>query len=420
MSWGGGGFFGPLVNPTARASAIIVNPQTQNSTAGITPAGLDDLRRVAREAYAKGQLAEAADIQTAVIAAAGLTNAEQVEDFLFAGLILHGAHRITDGIRVLRDGAACYPANAPLQENLAVLLIGANDAAAAIAACEAALQLGSDSPNVYDCLCEAQCRTGRADLAVVAGRAALEAKDRRFGASPPVAAIPEGHPPAFNPGRPEENVIAYTLWGNEPRYHVPLLENVRLLPHLFPAWTIRVYHDHIVDPAYLDELAARGVQLRPKRLAADEPLHRGLLWRFDVIADPAVRRFLIRDADSLLTVKERVAVDAWLASGFHFHAMRDWYTHTDLILAGMWGGVGGILPAPAELMRARTFWRAETNHIDQDLLTETVWPAVRGNVLIHDSVFAPCLGSVPFPPFGAPLAGNHIGQNAFPQFSRSG
>ena len=139
-----------------------------------------------------------------------------------------------------------------------------------------------------------------------------------------------------------------------------------------------------------------------------------------MIADPTVRRFLIRDADSLLTVKERVAVDAWLASDFHFHAMRDWYTHTDLLLAGMWGGVGGILPGPAALLRAQPLWRMETNHIDQDLLTVAVWPAVRRHILIHDSVFQPSLGSVPFPPFGGLPPGHHIGANAFLHFTKSG
>jgi hypothetical protein len=41
-------------------------------------------------------------------------------------------------------------------------------------------------------------------------------------------------------------------------------------------------------------------------------------------------------------------------------------------------------------------------------------------MLIHDSIFQPCLGSVPFPPFGALPAGHHIGQNAFLHFSKSG
>ena len=417
MSWGGaGGFFGPSANARPRAaSAIMADPRDV-----APPVGLGDLRAVARDAYAQGRLADAAAAQSAVLAMGRTTGGPEADDFLFAGLIHHANRRIADGIEVLRDGLRLYPDTAALHENLGVLLLAAFDIAGSIAACEAALALGSGSANVHDCLCEAHQRGGRADLAVVAGRMALENKNRRFGASTPLAAMPASLPPVFNPGRPDLNVITYTLWGNQPRYQVPLLENARIRPHLFPEWTIRVYHDHSVDPGYLRQLAANGVELRAMRLPPGVPAHRGLLWRFEVIADPAIQRFLIRDADSLLTVKERVAVDAWLRSDFHFHAMRDWYTHTDLLLAGMWGGVGGILPPLATLLGAYTAWRVENDHVDQDLLTETVWPAIRRNVLIHDSIFQPCLGSVPFPPFGDLPAGHHIGQNAFLHFSKSG
>ena len=61
-----------------------------------------------------------------------------------------------------------------------------------------------------------------------------------------------------------------------------------------------------------------------------------------------------------------------LASSCWFHAMRDWYTHTDLLLAGMWGGVGNVLPGPDGLMRAYSGWRMENDHLDQDVLSETV------------------------------------------------
>ena len=47
-------------------------------------------------------------------------------------------------------------------------------------------------------------------------------------------------------------------------------------------------------------------------------------------ADTPIPGDIIR-CDSLLTTKERVAVDAWLASHYHFHIMRDFYTHTDLV-----------------------------------------------------------------------------------------
>ncbi len=376
---------------------------------------LDTLRQTAADAYRQGRMTHANDAQSAVLAAAHPPSAD---DFLFAGLIRHQAGHPADGIAALREGTIHHPANPAIRENLAVLLLSVGDAAGAIAACQQALHLGSDSPNVHDCLCEAHIRAGHLDLARHAGGMALEAKDRRFGHASPLFAVPHAPPPPFDHGQPDRNILAYSLWGNAPRYQVPLLENARIRPHLFPEWTIRVYHGDTVDPGYLQELASLGVQLQPSGDAGDGPAHRGLLWRFAAAADPSVRRFLIRDADSLLTVKERVAVDDWLRSGFYFHAMRDWYSHTDLLLAGMWGGVGGIVPSPDALLAAHTFWRMETSHIDQDILAAVVWPAIRDDILIHDSIFHPARGTRPFPPFGALPAGHHIGQNAFLHFTK--
>lgn len=381
-----------------------------------TDTPLDLQRQEAREAYRRGQLPEAGERQTRLIATAVQAGAPLADDYLFLGLILSGEQRIPDAIACLRDGLTRFPAVASLHENLGVLLLASDQAAEAIAASERALALGSDSPNVLDCLTDAWSRIGRPDQAVIFGRQALSAKDRRFAARPRLTTVPATPPPPFNPASPAENVIAYSLWGNAPRYHVPLLENTKILRHVFPAWTMRVYHDATVDPAYLATLRQQGVEIRPMRLPPGLPVHRKLLWRFEVASDPGVRRFLCRDADSLLTVKERVAVDAWLQSSFHFHAMRDWFTHTDLLLAGMWGGVGGILPPVETLLTVYQGWRVEHHHVDQDVLSECVWPIVRDHILIHDSIFAPCLGSVPFPPFGALPADMHIGQNAFMHF----
>ena len=70
--------------------------------------------------------------------------------------------------------------------------------------------------------------------------------------------------------------------------------------------------------------------------------------------------------------------------------------------------------SPAQLLN-----RSENNHIDQDVLSETVWPTIRHSCLIHDSVFTGCLGSVAFPPFGDNPPGRHIGQNAFLHFRQN-
>ena len=387
--------------------------------ASVTPEQLSELRLTVHRVYGRGALDESIALQQNVITTARETDALLPDDFLFFGLMLYGRTRLGDGIAALREGVQRFPANAAVHENLGVFLLGAGDPAGAIAESKRAVELGSDSPNVYDCLCDAYAQIGRVDEASTAGRAALQAKDRIFGGRQPLATIPHGLPQAFNPLNPAENVIAYCLWGNDHRYLVPLLENARIQPHIFPGWTMRLYHDATVAQDFLSQLAKLGVQFVNKTLQPDVPEHRKLLWRFEVIADPGVRRFLIRDADSLLSVKERVAVDAWLQSRYHFHAMRDWFSHTDLLLAGMWGGVGNILPPTETLMQAYTAWRVENNHVDQDVLSETVWPTIRRNCLIHDSVFTGCLGSVAFPPFGDQPPGYHIGQNAFLHFKRN-
>ncbi len=401
---------------TDPAGPSAVPPDAAVSALGLDAAAHDELRQIARDSYARGDLTEAIDLQLKVIAA----GPPEANDALFLALMLFATHDVAGGIQVLRDSIARFPDNPALHENLAVCLVTEGQLEAAVAACHQALALDSASPNVHDCLCDALNQLGQTEAGIEAGRIALEAKHKRFGAREPIVRIPAAPPPPFNPGNPAENVISYCLWGNEQRYQVPLQENVRILSHLFPAWSIRIYYDTTVDHHYVTDLGKRGVQLRQMILPQGQPAYRRLLWRFEVIRDPSVRRFLIRDADASFNVKERVAVDAWLRSDRYFHVMRDWHSHTDLILAGMWGGVGNILPSPTELFRASTSWRVENDHVDQDILSDTVWPAIRHSILIHDSVFTGTIGSVAFPPFGHLPKGSHIGQNAFVHFSPAG
>jgi hypothetical protein len=103
---------------------------------------------------------------------------------------------------------------------------------------------------------------------------------------------------------------------------MPLLENLRIQIHLFPAWTIRVYLDRSVPGEYRRKLQQGGAQIVLKDQAKSEPVSRKLLSRFDVIADPNVKRFLVRDADPLFSIKERVAVDEWLHSIKYFRDAR--------------------------------------------------------------------------------------------------
>lgn len=378
-----------------------------------------DHEQLALDAHARGDLATAIEAQKAHLVNLAKAGTTTPEAYLLLALLFFQHGQIPQSLGVIDDALHQFPDSPGLHENRGVLLLSLGDNGGALAACQRALECGSTSPNTYDCLADAAGRTGRMDLATQYGRAALEAKDRMFSAYAVLAQMPTAPPPPFNPHNRAENIISYSLWGTNDRYFAPLAENLKLLNHLFPGWLIRVHLDDTVPQSFRNDLNRLGAQVVQFQLPPNMPGHRRLLWRFAVLGDPAVRRYLIRDADSLLTVKERIAVDAWLGSQYHFHIMRDFYTHTDLVLAGMWGGVGGILPNVDTLFNNRRGWRTEGNHIDQDLLSETVWPSIRGNCLIHDSVFPGCLGSVPFPPYGDLPPGHHIGQNAFQLFTRN-
>ncbi len=132
----------------------------------------------------------------------------------------------------------------------------------------------------------------------------------------------KARPPRFDPRRPERNVIAYSLWGDAPRYLETAVHNAQIAPDLYPAWHCRFYCDDTVPAAVRERLTSLGATVVMK---ARPPMrHASLFWRFLVADDPTVDRFLVRDADSLLTVRERVAVDDWLLGEQPFHAMRDW------------------------------------------------------------------------------------------------
>jgi hypothetical protein len=120
---------------------------------------------------------------------------------------------------------------------------------------------------------------------------------------------------------------------------------------------------------------------------------------------------LVRDADSRINPREAAAVAGWIASGRWFHVMRDWWTHTDLVLAGMWGGVAGVLPPVAPLLDTYRPPHLETPNVDQWFLRDRVWPMLRQSCLVHDRCFDPP-GAHRWPT-PTPTGTAHVGQCEF-------
>ncbi|SAL65706.1 tetratricopeptide repeat protein [Caballeronia telluris] len=222
-------------------------------------------------------------------------------------------------------------------------------------------------------------------------------------------------PPAFDASKPLENVIAFSLFGANPRYCEPAVTNVLVARELFEGWTCRVYLDASVPQHVHRRLREAGAQLVDMDGSGPDAIH-PLMWRFLVVDDPSVKRFLLRDADSLLSEREAAAVRAWIDSPFLFHHMRDYYSHTELILAGLWGGCRGVLPSMQQAMRDYSAQKSKSSgrFVDQHFLREKVWPTIRQSLLSHDELFG-FHGAQPFPPH-APVRWKtdkfHVGSNA--------
>jgi hypothetical protein len=200
----------------------------------------------------------------------------------------------------------------------------------------------------------------------------------------------------FNSTSRELSVITYSLYGNSERYLDGALENADLATKYYPTWQMRIYHDHSVPKSILDELKKKKVRL----IQVDDNIlinSNKMNWKLAVASDPQVDRFILRDIDSRLGMRERVAVEEWIRSKKKFHVMRDHPNHDhDPISGGMWGAIQGAIPnlvmSKLKDNKNNAFWA------DMTWLSKEVWPIAQTSLIQHDSFS--CLrykGAMPFP-----------------------
>ena len=258
-------------------------------------------------------------------------------------------------------------------------------------------RLKTDPSNfqLHSSLTHALGRLGRTKEARDHGTRCLELKDGS--ATAPALDLKEVPVPPFDPAARARNIIAFSLYGTERTYLEGAVRNAVAAHFLYPEWTCRFYVDASVPAAVVKELVAQGAEV--KRVEGLPAARFGTFWRFLIADEPKVDRYLVRDCDACLNLRERSAVEDWIESGRHFHVMRDAITHTELILAGMWGGVREALPPMGEAMIDFSKNAPLSRTADQQFLRERVWPTVRQSVLVHDSNF-PFGGSCDFPARG--------------------
>ncbi|WXL25156.1 tetratricopeptide repeat protein [Ectopseudomonas mendocina] len=270
-----------------------------------------------------------------------------------------------------------------------------------------ALNLGAKSLALFDALSHAHGALKQWDQVRAFGLKALTLRNEMFSApaplpAPEVTVLPA---PPSNQSR-GRNLIAFSLFGRDSKYCETAIINAQEQPTIYPNWTCRFYIDDSVPANIVQRLRNAGAQVR----YVDEQARHwpGPMWRFLALSEPNLDRVLFRDADSVISQREAQAVELWVSSGKRFHAMRDSASHTELLLAGLWGCVAGALPNLDELLELFAQQPMTSTHFaDQYFLRQLVWPYARESLLQHDSVFG-FLDAPPFPDGPAP-ADFHVG-----------
>ncbi len=154
--------------------------------------------------------------------------------------------------------------------------------------------------NLYDGLTEVCHHLNKKEEKIKFGRLAISTK-KELTKNEPTLNIPTHKPVPFSPN-PQENIIAFSLFGANPRYCETSILNTKLAQEIYPEWTCRFYVDESVPELVQQRLQANGAQV--VHVSPTQKQLSGLFWRFLVMDDPVVKRFLVRDADSIVSYRE--------------------------------------------------------------------------------------------------------------------
>lgn len=182
--------------------------------------------------------------------------------------------------------------------------------------------------------------------------------------------------------KPAKKIIAFSLWGDGPKYTVGAIKNAELAKDIYPDWICRFYVGANTPSEIVSQL--KDFSNTEVIEMPEDGNWTGMFWRF-LAADDNEAVMISRDTDSRLNLREKQAVDEWLEGGYDFHIMRDHPYHKTEILGGMWGCRRGILSGIGDMMKEYDkgdFWQ-----VDQNFLREKVYPLVKDRSCVHDEYF---------------------------------
>ena len=165
-------------------------------------------------------------------------------------------------------------------------------------------------------------------------------------------------------------LFSFSCYGNNPRYTKGTIKQVELVNYFFPDFKIRIYTD---NKKQFEHLNVQVVEMKDDYY---------LFWRFYPLFEDENNIVLVRDVDSRITIREKLAIDEWLNSDKKFHNIKDHESHYEFPIMGAMFGYKGKLPNQIKMIMEEI----QKHHqylLDQYFLGEFVYPIVRHEEMIH-------------------------------------
>jgi hypothetical protein len=197
-----------------------------------------------------------------------------------------------------------------------------------------------------------------------------------------------------------KKIIAFSLWGEDPKYCIGALRNAELAAIHYPDWKCRFYFGALVEPVdavggLLGRTAFKLSRMPNVEIVGlDEPADwHGMFWRFYPASEDDVDVFISRDCDSRLSAREAQSVKEWLYTTSLVHSMADhpYHFHPK---QGLMGGMFGMKKYACGQMKSLILkfkdkypnaWQC-----DQSFLRDCVFPLVAHKIFATSDIHPGC------------------------------
>jgi len=159
-----------------------------------------------------------------------------------------------------------------------------------------------------------------------------------------------------------------------------MIQNAWLMPRIYPGWECHVW---LGDDVPL-ETAGRLFDLNCVLHVLNLGWRQRMFYRLLIHDEPGVERYLIRDADSRISMRERRCVDEWMRTDAILHTIHDHFYHQRPIQGGMFGIWRSKLDLGCSMREFIGNYPAiDKWGRDEEFLEQRLWPKVSHSFFEH-------------------------------------